>query len=127
MPSQFAAKSSPQADGEPTPQLGSMPSKENVTDVVIALTADWLTDVAIFDVVCAIASERLPVLALTASATTRVAHSGSPHSVHRAETRSGKRDKQLWVLSNRRWNIVMAAVEPSVNELPYVAGVQVRT
>jgi hypothetical protein len=85
-----------------------------------------LADSGIVKVVDAVASKKLPVLALLALAIARMADARSPDSVHRTKTRRGKRDEQLRVVCHRGRDTVVPAVEASVNELPNVPGVQVR-
>jgi hypothetical protein len=102
-----------------------VPSKKDVTDVVIALHAQRLADRGIVDIMDAIASKKLSVLAVCATAAARTADSRTPEPVHRAKTGSGKGNKQLWVIDHRRRHTVMPTVEASVNQLPNVPGVQV--
>ncbi len=103
-----------------------MPRKENMAQVVVALAAQRLANDRIVQIVDPIATEKLAVLAPVATIPA-VAGSGSPDRVNGAKARGGERHEQLRVISHSARDTVMATVEARVNELPNVAGIQVRT
>jgi hypothetical protein len=104
-----------------------VPSEENVTNVVIALGAQRLADRGIVDIMDAIASETLSVVAVCAAVAARMAGSGSADSMDWTKAGCGERDEQLRMIDHRSRDPVVPTAEASVNELPNVPGVQIRT
>jgi hypothetical protein len=124
---EFSAELAAEADSEPTPELGSVPGKQNMAHVVVALAAQRLAHDGIVQVVDTTALVDSAVFALPVVSTPGVAGSASPGCVDSAEARGGERNEQLRVVGHGTGNTVMPAVQAGVDELPNVAGIQVRT
>lgn len=103
-----------------------MPGEQNVTHVVIAIYAYRLAHGGVLSVMSAVASDDSSMTALCRLPTAGMALPVVSDCVDSAETRRGERDEQLGVVGHGVGNTVMAAVEAGVDQLPDVAGIQIR-
>ncbi len=103
-----------------------MPGKQNVAHVVVAITAQRLPHGRVFSGMSAVASDGSPMAAMSGLLTAGMAMPAASDCVDSTETRRSERDEQLRVMGHRVGNAVMTAVEAGVDQLPDVAGIQIR-
>lgn len=103
-----------------------MPGEQNVTDVVVAIAAQRLPHRGVFDAMSEGASNGSPMVAITSLPTAGMALPGVSDCVDSSETRRSEGDEQLRVMGHSVGNTVMTAVEAGVDQLPDIAGIQIR-
>src|ERR1700756_3248132 len=97
-----------------------MPREHHMTDVVIAVSAQGLPELRVGFIVGVIAPLMVSVRALVVSIPSRVAAAGGAGGVYGTETRCGQGHEYLRMLCDGGGDVVMAAAQAGVDELPSV-------
>ena len=105
----LALQEATNADGEASPQLRGVPGEQDVPEVVVAITAQRLSELGIGVVVLAVAPEWPSVWALAVVGASRVAATRGADRVDRAEAGRGQGDEHLRVIGHGGRDVVVSA------------------
>jgi hypothetical protein len=115
-----------QTNCEAPPELWSVPRKQYMVAVFVAIAAKGLSELNVVGAVRATAPERLFVWAFTVSGASWMAAPRFANSMNWPEAGCSQCDEYLRVISHGCGYVVMPTVQAGVDELPCIASVQIR-